>query len=71
MTTLTPLSALANRLKTLQSTVHDLTSEYQEWLEVAEAFQAGLVATLEKLECVSDDLWSIDIAPPTCEDFVF
>ena len=70
MSTLTPLTALASRIKTLQSAVRDLTSEYQQWLEVAEVFQAGLAETLEKLECVSDDLWGIDIDPPRSDEIL-
>ena len=67
MSTRIPLNILAARVKALEATIADIKSEYEQWLEAAQEFEHGLSTTVEKLESVSDDLWSIEIEAPTNE----
>lgn len=64
MTNLTPLSALAARVTRIESEVDDVRSQYLLWLEAAERFQAAIAETADKLENISNDLWSIGVDPP-------
>ena len=65
MSTRTPLNILAARVKALEATIGDIKREYEQWLEAAQDFEHALSTTVEKLECATDDLWSIEIETPT------